>query len=117
MLCREKTGKTASPRSIGAEDAMKKIKKPPKKLSSSTKLTQTSKSKTTIKEDTGKLLLDIGKLVLATIVLGTILRYDFTREQLLTVGIAFVIVLFICGIILGAKKKNGDNGNQTEEKE
>jgi len=114
MLCREKTGKTASPRSIGAEDAMKKKKKP------STKLAQTNKPAkpgNTVREDTGKLLLDIGKLVLATIVLGTILRYDFTREQLLTVGIAFVIVLFICGIILGAKKKNGDNGNQTEKKE
>ena len=53
---------------------------------------------------------------LGGIVLGTILRYDFTREQLLTVGIAVVIVFFIGGILLGAKKKNGDNGNQTEKK-
>ena len=54
---------------------------------------------------------------LGSIVLGTILRYDFTREQLLTIGIAAAIVLFISGIILGVKKKNGDNGNQTEKKE
>ena len=54
---------------------------------------------------------------LGSIVLGTILRYDIQREQLLTVGIAAAIVLFVVGIILGAKKKNGDNGNQTEKKE
>ena len=94
---------------------MKKKKKPPKKLVSSTKLTQTSKSKTIIKEDTGKLLLDIGKLVLASIVLGTILRYDIPRERLLIIGIAVAIVLFISGIIIGARKiKSEENGNQTE---
>ena len=93
---------------------MKKQKKSPKKLAQTKK---PSKPGNTVREDAGKLLVDIGKLVLAGIVLSTILRYDFTREQLLTVGIAFVIVLFVVGIILGAKKKNGDNGNQTEKKE
>jgi undecaprenyl pyrophosphate phosphatase UppP len=115
MFLHEKTSKTASPRSIGAEDAMKKEKKP------STKLAQTKKPAkpgNTVREDTGKLLLDIGKLVLASIVLGTILRYDFSREQLLTVGIAVAIVLFVGGIILGAKKKRSEeNDNQTEKKE
>ena len=95
---------------------MKKQKKTP-----ANKLTQTTKKPAkpgnTVKEDTGKLLLDIGKLVLASIVLGTILRYDFPRERLLTIGIAAAIVFFIGGIILGAKKKNGDNSNQTEKKE
>ena len=93
---------------------MKKQKK------TSTKLAQTKKPAkpgNTVREDTGKLLLDIGKLVLASIVLGTILRYDFPREILLTSGIAAVTVLFIGGILLGAKKKNGDNDNQTEKKE
>jgi len=94
---------------------MKKQKKP------STKLTQTKKSAkpgNTVREDTGKLLLDIGKLVMASIVLGTILRYDIPRERLLTIGIAVAIVLFVVGIIFGAKKKkNEENGNQTEKKE
>jgi hypothetical protein len=100
---------------------MKKQKKSPKKLASSTKLTtakKPTKSGNTVREDTGKLLLDIGKLVLASIVLGTILRYDIPRERLLTIGIAAAIVLFVVGIILGAKKKkNEENGNQTEKKE
>jgi hypothetical protein len=115
MFLREQTGKTASPRSIGAAGSMKKQKKP------STKLTRTKKPAkpgNTVREDTGKLLLDIGKLVLASIVLGTLLRYELPREQLLTVGIAVAIVLFVVGIILGArKKKSEENGNQTEKKE
>ena len=94
---------------------MKKQKKSPKKLAQTKK---PSKPGNTVREDTGKLLLDIGKLVLASIVLGTILRYDIPRERLLTIGIAAVIVLFISGIILGAKKKKSEeNGNQTEKKE
>ena len=93
---------------------MKKQKKSPKKLAQTKK---PAKPGNTVREDTGKLMVDIGKLVLAGIVLSTILRYDFTREQLLTIGIAVVIVFFIGGILLGAKKKNGDNGNQTEKKE
>ena len=108
MFLREKTGKTVSPRSIGVEDAIKKQKKPPMK---------TPKKRTTLKEDFGKLLLDIGRLITGSIVLGILLRGEIPDDILLTVGIAFVIVLFICGIILGAKKKNGDNGNQTEKKE
>ena len=61
----------------------------------------------TLKEDVGKYLLDLSKLVFAGIVLGTVLRYEVSREILLTGGIAVVILLPIVGlIILGIRKAN-----------
>ena len=79
------------------------LKKSPKKLASSTKLTRT-----TLREDIGKLLLDVGKLVLAGIVIGGILRRDLPQDDLLTIGIAVVIVSFILGIIMGTKEIKTD---------
>jgi len=61
----------------------------------------------TLKDDVGKYLLDLSKLVFAGIVLGTVLRYELPRGILLTGGIAAVILLLIVGsIILGLRKVN-----------
>jgi ABC-type iron transport system FetAB permease component len=60
----------------------------------------------TLKEDVGKYLLDLSKLVFAGIVLGTVLRYELPREILLTSGIAAVILLFVGGLIVGIRKVN-----------
>jgi uncharacterized membrane protein YraQ (UPF0718 family) len=61
----------------------------------------------TLKEDVGKYLLDLSKLVFAGIVLGTVLRYELPRDILLTGGIAAVILFFIVGfIIIGITKAN-----------
>ena len=92
MFLREKTGKTASPRSIGAEDAMKKIKK------------RRQKWATTFREDLGKLLLDIGRLVNGSIVLGILLRGDIPDDILLKAGVALVAVLYVTGLFLGIKR-------------
>jgi len=78
MFLREKTGKTAAPCSVCAEDVMKKIKKSPKK-------------RTTLREDLGKYLLDLhnaaicccvmwSKLVFGSIFLGSI--RDVSRKKL-----------------------------------
>ena len=61
----------------------------------------------TLKENVGKYLLDLSKLVFAGIVLGAVLRYELPRGILLTGGIAAVILLLIVGfIILGLRKTN-----------
>ena len=61
----------------------------------------------TLKEDVGKYLLDLSKLVFAGIVLGTVLRYELSRDILLTGGIATVILLFVVGFfIIGIRKIN-----------
>ena len=84
------SGKNAPSRSIGG---MKKLKKSPKEL-----------TRTTIREDVGKLLLDIGRLVNGSIVLGILLRGDIPDDILLTAGIAVSAVLYLLGLILGARK-------------
>jgi len=76
--------------------------KPPKKLVSSTKLTRT-----TLKEDVGKLLLDVGKLVFAGIVITRVLYRQLNvvdesifQDVLLIIGSAVVAVCFVLGVFL-----------------
>jgi hypothetical protein len=82
---------------------MKRIKK------SSTKLTQSSKSKTTIKEDTGKLLLEAAKLVFGSICLGGVLRGELPHVMLIIGGFALAVALGVIGLNLAKKKKDGDD--------
>jgi hypothetical protein len=83
-----------------------KKKKPPKKLASSTKLTRT-----TLKEDAGKLLLDVGKLVFTGIVITRILYRQINvvdesifQDILLIGGSAAVAICFALGLILGKRE-------------
>ena len=84
------------PRSIYAEaETMKKLKK-----------------KTTLKENIGKYLLDVSKLILTSIVLSGILRREIPQDFLLTIGVSAVIVTFIAGVSLVTKEiKAGETEN------
>ena len=62
------------------------------------------RKRTTLKEDTAKYLLDVSKLVLGSVVIGSILRYNIPQEILLTSGIAAAILFFIAGLILGIRE-------------
>ena len=64
---------------------------------------------TTIKEDSGKLLLDIGKLVFGSIFLGGILRGEIPHTQLVIGGITVAALFCIIGLFMGTKEKK--NGN------
>jgi hypothetical protein len=85
---------------------MKKTKKLAKKL-----------AKTTFKEDTGKLLLDIGKLIYGSFFLGSILRGEIPYVMLGIVGFAVAIILFIIGIRLVAKEKENGDGDSPPAKQ
>ena len=63
------------------------------------------KKQTTLKEDTGKLLLDVGKLVFGSICLGSILRGEVPQIILGLSGFAATIALFIAGLLLVKKEK------------
>ena len=83
-----------------------KKKKPPKKSLPPTKLTRT-----TLKEDVGKLLLDVGKLVFAGIVITRILYRQLNdvdegifQDILLISGSSAVLVCFIFGLFLGKRE-------------
>ena len=54
------------------------------------------------------MLLDVGKLVLGSIVIGGILRRDLPQDDLLTIGISAVIVCFILGIVMGIREVKTD---------
>ena len=86
----------AAPCSIAAEaETMKKLKK-----------------KTTLKENIGKYLLDVSKLILTSIVLSSILRRELPQDLLLTIGVGMVILTFIVGVFLTTKEiKAGETEN------
>ena len=67
------------------------------------------RNRTTVKGDTGKLLLDLGKLIFGSIFLGGILRGE--APQILLVFGGFVVSLIFCvlGLILVDKGKNTEN--------
>jgi uncharacterized membrane protein YfcA len=73
------------------------MKKPKKRSVTLRKLT-------TRKEETGRLLLDLGKLGFAGIVVGGILRMDLQQDILFIIGVAVIFALFVIGIILAAKE-------------
>jgi uncharacterized membrane protein YraQ (UPF0718 family) len=55
---------------------------------------------TTLREEVGRLLFDIGKLGLGTIVLGSILRREIPQDILMIGGITAVVVCFIVATVL-----------------
>jgi hypothetical protein len=65
---------------------------------------KTLKKRTTVKEDFGKLLLDVGRLVTGSIVLGILLRGDIPDDILLIAGVAVAVVLYLVGLNLGKRE-------------
>ena len=83
---------------------MKKMKKPPIKKAG---------KRTTLKENVGKYLLDISKLIFGSVVLGRILQPNAVDERILqdlvlTGGLAAAIVTFVVGLILVKKEIQTD---------
>ena len=72
------------------------------------------RKQTTLKEDAGKLLLDVGKLIFGSVFLGSILRGEMPRVILATGGFVIAVLLCIVGLLMGTKeKKNGENSPTT----
>jgi uncharacterized membrane protein YraQ (UPF0718 family) len=70
------------------------------------------RKRTTFKENIGKYLLDVSKLILTSIILSSILRREIPQDFLLTGGIGAVIVTLIVGVSLVTKEvKNGETEN------
>jgi hypothetical protein len=67
------------------------------------------RNRTTVKGDTGKLLLDLGKLVFGSIVLGGILRGEVPQILLVFVGCIVSLIFCVIGLILVDKGKGTEN--------
>ena len=71
---------------------MKKPKKLPKR--------------TTMKENAGKLLLDLGKLIFGSMFLGGVLRGEVPQLLLVIAGFSGAAICCIAGLFLSVKEKN-----------
>jgi hypothetical protein len=80
-----------------------KKKKPQKKLVASTKLIRT-----TLKEDIGKMLFEVGRMALGSMVIGVLLRGETPDDILLIAGTAVVAVCFSLSVILGKREIKTD---------
>ena len=67
------------------------------------------RKQTTLKENAGKLLLDVGKLTFASIVLGSSLRSELPQGILTIAGLVAAAVFCIGGLLLEAKEKKPEN--------
>ena len=63
------------------------------------------RKRSSIKEDTAKLLQDLGKLMFGGIFVGGIMRGDFPHYHLIIGGLAAGFVLCIIGVFLGKREK------------
>lgn len=57
-----------------------------------------------MKEELGKYLLDISKIIFATAFLGTILSENINRFFIVGISLVFVITLAVLGLFLTKKK-------------
>ena len=58
-----------------------------------------------MKENVGKLMLDLGKLVVGGIIIGGILRGEVSQVILITGGSIAAAILFIFGLLWTVKEK------------
>jgi len=75
------------------------------------------KEQSTIKEDAGKLLQDIGKLIFGSMFLGGVLRGELPQNILIISGFTGAVIFCIAGLFLAAKKKKIGETSIKETKE
>jgi uncharacterized membrane protein YraQ (UPF0718 family) len=64
-----------------------------------------SRKQTTIRENIGKLLLDLGKLVFGGVFLGGILKGEVPQTVLIIAGFMVATMCCVTGLLLVAKEK------------
>jgi hypothetical protein len=64
------------------------------------------KKPTTMKENLGKLLLDVGKLTFGSFILGGVLRGEVPQYIVLIAGTSVSVACFVAGLVFTAKEKN-----------
>jgi len=63
------------------------------------------RKETTMKENMGKLMLDVGKLAVGGVIIGGILRGAVSQVILIIGGSVAVTILFILGLLFTVKEK------------
>jgi putative Mn2+ efflux pump MntP len=63
------------------------------------------KRKTDLRENTGKVLVNIGQMVFGTLFLGSVLRNEVPQYIIMIMGIIAAVILTGLGLLLSAKEK------------
>jgi len=66
------------------------------------------KKETTFKENLGKLMLDIGKLIFGGLFIAGILRGELPHTAIILSGLMLAIVGFVIGLLLTTEEKKKD---------
>ena len=61
--------------------------------------------KTDIKENGGKVLVNLGQLMFGTLFLGSVLRGELPQYLIMTAGFAGAAILIFIGLIVSAKER------------
>jgi len=67
-------------------------------------MAKSEKPKTNIKENAGKLLLDVAKLTFASFILGGILRGELPQYILIIAGVVVSLLCAVIGLLWTSKK-------------
>jgi Ca2+/H+ antiporter len=74
------------------------------------------KKRTTLREDTGKILIDLGKVVFGSIFLGGFLRGEIPHTILVISGFVVTLTFFVIGLLWVTKEKKADEDNTSSAK-
>jgi len=61
--------------------------------------------KTDIKENGGKVLVNLGQLMFGTLFLGSVLRGEMPQYIIMTAGFAGAVILIVIGLFVSAKEQ------------
>jgi uncharacterized membrane protein YraQ (UPF0718 family) len=70
------------------------------------------KKETTFKENLGKLMLDLGKLVFGGMFIAGILRGELPKTTIIMSGLALAIVGFVLGLLWTTKEKKSEEDKE-----
>jgi len=74
------------------------------------KLPKGTKKKTDMKENVGKVLINLGQVIFGTLFLGSVLRGGVPQYIMMIAGFVGTASLIICGLFLSAKEQKGKEG-------
>ena len=66
------------------------------------------KRKTDLIENSGKVLVNLGQIVFATLFLGGVLRGEISHYSMVISGIVSATILILLGLLLSAKKREDE---------
>jgi len=74
------------------------------------KMPNKAKRVTDIRENGGKVLINLGQVIFGTLFLGSVLRGELPQYIMMIAGIIGTVSFILCGLLLSAKDQKGKEG-------